>query len=327
MPKLTIAIPNYNSGKNLKRAINSCKRIKLSQRDFEILVVDNHSTDNSIQIVKDLKTQFGNLRLIVNETNLGRIKNWNRCLQFAKGDYIIFLFANETITDKNNIQETIGILDDDPTISIVVSSFIKQDGNKKSVKRLLFDDKIRCPSSNFISLCLTRGILPFGIIQSILYRIKDIRKKKNYFNEEVPITADQLFSFIQASSREFILFNPVPQINWIVTNKRFHKKIKFEDLMKESMFTIDFISKKLKIDINYSLVNSHFFLSLLTSLVTKKWEGSKMNVSYLIFSYMLKKKSFFTIDTFVFKALLEKLKKPKMDSYDLLLKTIVLSTN
>ena len=62
--KLTVAIPNYNGGNNLKRAIESCRNINSSKKNYEILVVDNKSTDNSLQIVDDLKKEFPNLRLI-----------------------------------------------------------------------------------------------------------------------------------------------------------------------------------------------------------------------------------------------------------------------
>ena len=55
MKKLTIAIPNNNGGKNLERAIKSCQKIVMSSNDFEILVVDNCSTDDSIEIINTLK--------------------------------------------------------------------------------------------------------------------------------------------------------------------------------------------------------------------------------------------------------------------------------
>ena len=55
MTRLTIAIPNFNGGEKLKKAITSCKLIKIPQDEFEILVVDNKSTDNSYEIIDGLK--------------------------------------------------------------------------------------------------------------------------------------------------------------------------------------------------------------------------------------------------------------------------------
>ena len=54
IPKFTVAIPNYNGGNNLRRAIESCRNIKFLQSNYEILVVDNKSTDNSLEIVDEL---------------------------------------------------------------------------------------------------------------------------------------------------------------------------------------------------------------------------------------------------------------------------------
>ena len=55
MPKLTIAIPNYNGCDNLERCIESCKTVQIPKSDYEILIVDNKSTDNSINIVNEMQ--------------------------------------------------------------------------------------------------------------------------------------------------------------------------------------------------------------------------------------------------------------------------------
>ena len=89
MIKLTIAIPNYNGGENLQRAIESCQKITLSSDEFEILIVDNCSTDNSIEIVKELENKFSNLKLVQNIENVGRIQNWNVCIDNAIGKFLI----------------------------------------------------------------------------------------------------------------------------------------------------------------------------------------------------------------------------------------------
>ncbi len=74
MPKLTVAIPNYNGGDNLRRSIESCLAIQMPENDYEILVVDNKSTDNSVDIVNEMKKKFTNIRLVENEKNIGRIQ-------------------------------------------------------------------------------------------------------------------------------------------------------------------------------------------------------------------------------------------------------------
>ena len=118
MKKLTIAIPTFNGGKNLERAIRSCKNIQLSSEDYEILIIDNCSTDDSMSNLDKLKDQFRNLVLIKNKKNVGRIQNWNVCIDNATGKFLIFLFSNDTINEENNIHECIEHLDSDESISI-----------------------------------------------------------------------------------------------------------------------------------------------------------------------------------------------------------------
>ena len=124
MTKLTIAIPNYNGGKNLQRAITSCKKIKIPLEDYEILVVDNCSTDNSIDVVNELNHEFSNLVLIKNKENVGRIQNWNVCLENANGEFLIFLFSNDIINEQNMIHENLEQLETNDNISIAFSLLI-----------------------------------------------------------------------------------------------------------------------------------------------------------------------------------------------------------
>lgn len=66
---------------------------------YEILIVDDCSGDNSYEIAK--KSQEANsdkIRLIKNTENLGLIGNWNYCVKHAKGEWIKFLFHDDTIT-------------------------------------------------------------------------------------------------------------------------------------------------------------------------------------------------------------------------------------
>ena len=141
MTKLTVAVPNYNGGKNLQRAIESCKKIKIPLNDYEILIADNCSTDNSIDIINEMGKEFPNIVLIKNKENVGRIQNWNICLENAKGKYLIFLFSNDMINELNNIHEILEILDKNEEISIGFSSLLKKEIDNSYIKKL-FSDKI-----------------------------------------------------------------------------------------------------------------------------------------------------------------------------------------
>lgn len=321
MPKLSIVIPNYNGGENLKRSIESCKTIQITEDNYEILIVDNKSTDNSINIVTEMKKKINNIRLIENEKNLGRIQNWNIGIEKADGDYLIFLFANDLINEKNNVHKVIEKLDSDKTISICISALLKKEESKQYVKKAYFDEIVKCSSKKFASNCLNRGLLPFGPIQSIIYRLEDIRIDKNKFLEEFPINADEIFSFIETCKRESIMFNPNPQITWDLTQNRFHGKMKVEDELKEHSQTIEIIKDKTNLDVNYGLISAYRAISLI-KFSAKNFQdknSKKETITYILSQIP----SAVNSDRILIKTLFNKLKNSDTDADDLLHKLII----
>ena len=327
MKKLTIAVPTFNGGKNLERAIRSCKNIQLSSEDYEILIVDNCSTDNSISNLNKLKDQFGNLVLIKNQKNVGRIQNWNVCINNAKGKFLIFLFSNDAINEENNIHECIEHLDSDESISIGFSSLLKKEIERSYLKKSFSEDIIQCKSECFTKECLKRGLLPFGPIQSILYRTDDIKKDENQFLDNMPINADEIFTYKEAIKRKKILFTPKPQITWDLTQGRFHGQMKIEDEFKEHSETIKIISKLTGIDVDQGLISTYRAINLLKFSSGNFNKNGKTEAAKHLLSKMKESKSFFNTDKILYKTFFNKLKNSKRDADDILYSTIIEKCN
>lgn len=324
MLKLTIAIPNYNGGENLKNAIQSCKYVNLSQENFEILVVDNKSEDNSVQIINELKDKFQNLRININEVNVGRIQNWNICVEKALGKYLIFLFANDTISKENNIAEIIDKLDADDSISLSMSPLIRKEKHREFVKKKFSTKQIKCLATNFVKNCLRRGLLPFGPIQAIIYRTDDIKKTNNHFLENFPINADEIFTYIQATVRKFILFNTQPQVVWDLTKSRFHGKMTFENEFNEHAKTIEEINKCLHYQLDHGLISTYRFINLLKYTLNPLHQNDgKIRPFLKLISNMKKNDSFFSSDALLIKTLFKKLKNSYFDADDILYGLII----
>lgn len=103
----TIAIPTYNRGKLLplvlERIVEQVKN--LSTYKIEILVLDDASTDNTIQILESFKTKYPNFfHYIISEQNQGITKSRNILVKNALGDYIIFLDSDVLIAKDNIIK-------------------------------------------------------------------------------------------------------------------------------------------------------------------------------------------------------------------------------
>jgi len=89
----TIAIPTYNNASTIEETLKSC----ISQNfddTFEILVVNNNSTDNTEKILSRYDEK---IRIIKNNETVSMYQNHNICLQKAKGDYVIFCHSDDQL--------------------------------------------------------------------------------------------------------------------------------------------------------------------------------------------------------------------------------------
>ena len=324
MTRLTIAIPNFNGGKKLKKAIISCKLIKIPQDEFDILVVDNKSTDNSLEIVDELKNEFPNLRLIKNQDNVGRIQNWNACIKNCNSKYITFLFINDLISKHNNIDQILEILDSDDSISLSLSPVIKKENTTEYLKRKYFDNPVKCSSKKISEYSLRRGLFPFGFIEANIYRVEDIKNAKNYFLDDFPFNADEIFSYSQVVMREYVLFNHQPQIEWFVVEDRTFGKMKLKDEIQEYYKTIEVIEKNMNLDIDYGLVSTYRLFNFIKYFSKNfRRQGQRNRIFFYILSQMKKKNSFFAVDSLLFKIIFKKLKETDKEMEDLLFKEII----
>jgi len=324
MNRLTIAIPNFNGGEKLKRAVTSCKLIKMPQNEFDILVVDNKSTDNSFEIINELKKEFPNLRVIKNQENVGRIQNWNICIKNCNSKYMTFLFINDLISKHNNIEQIIEILDSDDSISLSLSPVIKKENTTEYLKRKYFDNPVKCSSKKIAEYSLKRGLFPFGFIESNIYRVEDIKNTENYFLDDFPFNADEIFSYSQVVIREHVLFNHQPQIEWLIVEDRTFGKTKLEDEIQEYYKTIEIIERNMDLNINYGLVSTYRLFNFIKYFSKNfRKQGQRNHIFFYILSQMKKKNSFFTVDSLLFKIIFKKLKETDKEMEDLLFKEII----
>lgn len=94
-PKVSVCIPTYNYGRFISDAIESV--LAQTFTDFELIVVDNSSTDNTREVVEIYSKRDARIIYFCNETNLGMVGNWNRCLKHASGEYVKILCADDLL--------------------------------------------------------------------------------------------------------------------------------------------------------------------------------------------------------------------------------------
>lgn len=108
--QISIIIPLYNSEKHIGRCINSCFSQGLKEDEFEIIIINDGSTDKSLEVVEDYYSVHTNIR-VYSQTNQGQGVARNHGIDKAKGKYILFLdsddyYLPETISSLLDIAET-----------------------------------------------------------------------------------------------------------------------------------------------------------------------------------------------------------------------------
>ncbi len=128
-PLVSIIIVNYNGYFLLKNCLDSI--LKNNYPNYEIIVADNGSTDNSIsQIKKDFKKYLTKINILDLKRNLGPSLARNLAFKKSVGDIIAFL-DNDTQAHQDWIIEALKIFNQDPQIGILQSKLLLMDSPKK----------------------------------------------------------------------------------------------------------------------------------------------------------------------------------------------------
>jgi glycosyltransferase involved in cell wall biosynthesis len=115
MVKVTVCIPTYNYGHFVGAAIESV--LSQTLQDFEIIISDNASTDDTEAVVSRYAADDPRIRYVRNQSNLGMVANWNRCLSLATGEYVKFLCADDLL-EKECLARLAALLDRFPPASL-----------------------------------------------------------------------------------------------------------------------------------------------------------------------------------------------------------------
>ena len=129
-PLVSICIPTYNGAKFIAEAMESAIAQKYS--NLEIVVSDDNSNDETLAIIEGYKAKTSIPIHIYKHDPNGIGANWNNCVKFAKGDYIKFLFQDDTLVP-TCVQKMVIQAVKHPEVGMIYSkrSFI-YDNNKKN---------------------------------------------------------------------------------------------------------------------------------------------------------------------------------------------------
>jgi glycosyltransferase involved in cell wall biosynthesis len=149
-PKISLVMPIYNSEKFLDESIESI--LNQTFQDFELVLVNDKSTDNSLRIIKEYMKKDKRIKLINNKENLGSVKSRNKGLKVAKGKYVAVLDSDDiSLSKRFKIQHD--YLEKNPHIFLVGSSAIYIGEKGKEIRRFRKYDNYKILGWRFFKSC------------------------------------------------------------------------------------------------------------------------------------------------------------------------------
>lgn len=182
--KVSVCIPVYNGEQYIERTIQSV--LDQTFTEYELLVIDNCSTDNTIDKVRNFKDS--RIHLIQNERNYGMFGNWNICLHRAQGEYIHLLCADDSLQPEC-LEKQLNILETHKDIVFVFNaSNVVDEQDKNIMKRRPFHKDMIC-DGKWLARKSFRTHNLFGEPSNVLFR-RSSSELVGEFSSEVCYSSD-----------------------------------------------------------------------------------------------------------------------------------------
>lgn len=196
-PKISVCIPMYNAALFIKDCINSV--LSQSFQDFELLVVDDGSTDNSCDIVKNIKDN--RVRLIQNQHDY--VGSLNLLMDEAKGEYIAKMDADDVMC-ANRLTLQYEYMENHPDVDFIGGRMAVF---KQSTKEPLYDLNVKIGS-----LCIS-DLLDYCCIchPTVMFRTASINGKEKFrYDKQMEYAEDyDLWMRMLASGKKFVNLDKV----------------------------------------------------------------------------------------------------------------------
>ena len=237
-PQFSICIPNYNYASYMDTTFASLKAQTV--QNFEVNVVDNASTDGSVEVIQKHRGNGLPIRFSVNPTNLGFAANLDKVGEMAEADWMIML-SSDDVVNKNAIQvytKFIGEVGDQMNYAFcstfekidgsgdfieflspcTSSIWLKSDINQKLTEKMGFD-VYQVSSGEMLNRCLTKFLNPFNFA-STCYPRKQYEKIGGYGGGRL-YNPDKWFHWKLMLEVNFVYYldSPLFQYRWHNNNQ------------------------------------------------------------------------------------------------------------
>lgn len=198
---ISIIIPMYNVQDKIKRTLECILKQQID--DYEVIIVDDCSKDNSLSVCRDFIKSYSltNFYLIKNTINKGPSYSRNRGLKSAKGEYCVLLDSDDYYED-GTIKEMLNKMKKNTMIVTGIKYLYK----RNKLKCILYEDDrdyVEIDKDKFVKFFLT-GIL--NQPSNKMYDLKVIKENNIFFNERSSYGEDLEFNLAYINHISKILY-------------------------------------------------------------------------------------------------------------------------
>lgn len=190
--RLSIIIPVYNVEAYLEECLQSILQQDVPYNDYEIIIINDGSTDNSAAILHEAGKLHSNI-LIIEQENAGVSAARNAGLEIAKGNYLMFVDSDDYIESNtlNNLltfaeQYDVDLLQYECNISGIATDYTETD---QPLSTIVFDTK-----EEYINACFFSKEMWHAEMWRFLFKNSLIKEKCILFDREIMMGEDQLFT-------------------------------------------------------------------------------------------------------------------------------------
>ena len=175
VPAVSVLIPSYNCARYLPETIESV--LAQSLRDFELVILDDRSSDSSNEVLADYARRDERIRYHLNERNLGLVENWNACLGAARGKYVKFLHSDDKLTRPTALEQLVTLFEGQPSASLAASGREIIDENSRRVRvKGYAGRRLMVPGAVAIAQTVGTGSNLIGEPSCVLFRRADAER-------------------------------------------------------------------------------------------------------------------------------------------------------
>jgi glycosyltransferase involved in cell wall biosynthesis len=228
MTLLTIGIPTFNGGFNFAELFESIKFLGLSDDEYEVLVVDNASNDDTDQIIEGFKQSMPNLRYHKNTNNIGRVENWNKVIELSQGKYLIHMNVNDRFMEFD-VKKHLNYMDAHPEVSLIMTDILNVFNGFESTYPN-WDESGQVRFNDYIThTFLNTDYLEFhslGVLHQHIFRTEYITNHNIWFDPALPRTTDRVFvGEILKLNSDILYYTNEVMVRWQLNDSRFHNNI------------------------------------------------------------------------------------------------------